>query len=201
MKNDLELARAFARAMNPPDPVSIHDVRAYMQSHPGTSNRDRLRTARSFGAVSERFGEAVIVAAATSVTRGACRWCLARAHASVHRQASPKVTAATRLLLGDPCEKDRAAIRSQLAGRLAATRASGRTFLIERKAAEQAKTDARVSELTALWTDVRDELAQLRPGMVAAAEAKGPSRVSPEVLASLTGKPIPSEGRSGWKRR
>lgn len=200
MSTDLELARGVIRALTP----TLGPGSSFVLQPEGRSSAARIAfTRRYLGTAMERFGEPVMVAAATNVTQGACKWCLARSYATAHRQAFPKVTAATRALLGEPCPRDISAFRKRLAGHVAAARTSAREFRITREAAEQARSDVRVSELTALMSSARDELARLRPDLIASMTAAAMPRVPGVMPYGLNG-PVPSEGRVGprvWKRR
>jgi hypothetical protein len=96
--------------------VNAGDLAAALQV---PSGRDVLRTLP--GAARMLWGADVLAAAATAVSAGTCRTCMARLSARVHESMPPRDSEPHRILLGNPCtectktfEQERRNAREQL---------------------------------------------------------------------------------------
>jgi hypothetical protein len=81
--------------------------------HPGFSVAERVKFAKIFHkTIAHEVGDAVLRAAARLGV--GCRWCLALPDARVNRDPVPAYDAVHRELLGEPCDRCKAALRATL---------------------------------------------------------------------------------------
>ncbi|MET7738909.1 hypothetical protein [Streptomyces sp. NPDC005385] len=106
-------------ADRPDDTVELTDGRVqFRNTVPQSGNAPREGTqALPFLPVDATavFGPHVLQAAAASplAFKDSCRWCFADAAARVHETQRPQNTPSYRVLLGEPCERDRARFRAE----------------------------------------------------------------------------------------
>lgn len=137
----------------PPDTVELYDGRVQARhTVPASvgrpaSGRDAMINLPIDAAA--LFGPDVLetAAAPASAFAHACRWCFADAAARVHETFRPQNTTAYRVLLGEPCARDRerfAAEATAARSELAALKAR-----VDRQTAQRAKETARTAFATA----------------------------------------------------
>jgi hypothetical protein len=115
-RSPAEAARIAARVMRHTD---RYDRRS------GRVERNLASLAANHPSVAERFGEAELRAAAHD-HQGRCAWCVAFMVATVNRLPGPKLTAASRALLGEPCRRCRYRAMSPARRRMEADRLARR---------------------------------------------------------------------------
>ncbi|MFJ6895645.1 helix-turn-helix domain-containing protein [Streptomyces hokutonensis] len=128
------------------------DPREMIEYHAAIKGRDALHRLDS-DAVAV-FGPAVINTLADLKSlrnAGACAWCWARDLAAVRGGVGPSDSSAVRELIGEPCAKDRAAMKS---GKDAVDRLWQGVKADDRKRRAQADTEARRREYEAARADV-----------------------------------------------
>ncbi len=118
------------------------------------------------GSRAERvFGPAALAAAAPFKVAG-CRWCLATAHARVNGAPAPAFSAATRVLLGEPCRDCLGRMRAELSAKVRRGEVAARTQAMIASAIEQARTPFTVGDAESWRRWVRQDPRHRDPAVV-----------------------------------